>query len=280
MLDAPAAHCGSFPCTPIKIGLFPVLCSPGPRSGQDPGGVLDRLGGLQSRAGASLKRPQPVPQDFGCRNCEKGRRKPWWLARPFEHFVRQNPTAEPLVSYVTLAEASGCFSYWSSNSQSDSPAAAALHEYSRQQLQNHQRRRAQQHGRSAFVHFPSLPLGRHSFCPARLAQQKDDAQADARQHGGYLRYGSRAVVGDAEHPRTEKAEKELRPEQPAPPEHRLCLLGLDILCQLTPRLRFGRKTGIPGDQDSGRICTGRSRWPPTARLSEPGAEHQNSIHRE
>ena len=96
--------CGPFPCTPIKIGPFPVQSSPGPRSGQDPSGVLDRLGGLRSRAGASLTRPQPVPQDFGCRKCEKGRSKPWWLARPFEHFVRQNPKAEPLFSYATPAK--------------------------------------------------------------------------------------------------------------------------------------------------------------------------------
>ena len=95
--------CEAFPCTPIKIEPFPVQSSPGPRSGQDPSGVLDRLGGLRSRAGASLTRPQPVPQDFGCRKYEKGRSKPWWLARPFEYFVRQNPTAEPLFSYVTPA---------------------------------------------------------------------------------------------------------------------------------------------------------------------------------
>ena len=57
--------CGAFPCATIKIAHFLVLSSPGPRSGQGPGGALDRLGGLQSRAGASLLRPQPTPQDFG-----------------------------------------------------------------------------------------------------------------------------------------------------------------------------------------------------------------------
>src|SRR5699024_3408754 len=57
--------CGAFPCVPIKIVSFLVLCSPGPRSGQGHAGALDRLGGLQSRAGASLLRPQPTPQDFG-----------------------------------------------------------------------------------------------------------------------------------------------------------------------------------------------------------------------
>ena len=94
------------------------------QAAKNPVGSSTGQGDLRSRAGARLTRPQPtaglflalpsksglfrcravLPQDFGCRKCEKGRRKPWWLARPFEHFVRQNPKAEPSFSCATPAK--------------------------------------------------------------------------------------------------------------------------------------------------------------------------------
>ena len=99
------------------------------QAAKTPVGSSTGQGDLRSRAGARLTRPQPtaglflalpstsalfrceavLPQDFGCRKCEKGRRKPWWLARPFEHFLRQNPKAEPSFSYATPAFCRGFF---------------------------------------------------------------------------------------------------------------------------------------------------------------------------
>ena len=55
--------CGAF--TAIKIACLPARSSSAQRSGQGPGEVLARLGGLRSRACASLTRPQPVPRHFG-----------------------------------------------------------------------------------------------------------------------------------------------------------------------------------------------------------------------
>ena len=89
----------------------------------------------ESRAGASLTRPQPVPQDFGCRRCEKGRRKPWWLARAFEDFVRQNPTAEPSFSYATPAFMPQIFSWMTGIRVLDSMCCGQIPSHLRQARQ-------------------------------------------------------------------------------------------------------------------------------------------------
>ena len=64
--------CGPFPCTPIKIVPFPVLCSPGPRSGQDPSGVLDRLGGLRKQSGRIIDAPAARAPGFWMQKVRKG----------------------------------------------------------------------------------------------------------------------------------------------------------------------------------------------------------------
>ena len=109
-LTRPQPTAGLFLALPSKSGLFRCKAVRVREAAKTPVGSWTGWAVCESRAGASLTRPQPVPQDFGCRKCEKGRRKPWWLARPFEHFVRQNPKAEPLFSYATPANG-GCFCF-------------------------------------------------------------------------------------------------------------------------------------------------------------------------
>ena len=95
---------GLFLALPSKSGLFRCKAVRVRGAAKTPVGSWTGWAVCESRAGASLTRPQPVPQDFGCRKCEKGQSKPWWLACPFEHFMRQNPKAEPLFSYATPAK--------------------------------------------------------------------------------------------------------------------------------------------------------------------------------
>ena len=73
----------------------------GGASREEPGGFFDRPGRSAKQGGRTIDAPAARAPGFWMQKVRKGA---WWLARPFEHFVRQNPKAEPSLSCATPAK--------------------------------------------------------------------------------------------------------------------------------------------------------------------------------